>query len=1231
VASSGFLYNIGGLGGVNGVATAQRVFYAPLQDQGGLGSWMQGPSLPEGVFFHAAAAVEGTLLVLGGYHYRDSLVVSNGVYASHLGADGRPGAWQAVAPLPEPAFFLSAGAWNGRVYVTGGWNGQSLTSSVYSSHVNPDGTLEAWRRERSLPQGVYTHAAVAQGTLYVLGGVVNGGSEIHNAVYAARIGEGGALEPWAATTPLPQPLSNHGACVASGRVILAGGWNGASPSDAALQASILPDGGLADWTALAVLPRPLYLHGQAAAGGFLFLSGGSDGQAPQAGVYSIPLPPGPVQPPADTAAPRTTLSFQGPRFGQAPPFISPQTLLSLAAEDDSAGRVRIQYGVDASSLTDYGAPFRLVEEGSHWLRYFGTDEAGNAEAVQVSSVAVDGTAPVVFLEAGAPQAVLTTGEIVLSSQTRLLVYAQDPIIGGAASGVAEVLAGIDAQTPQSVLEPFPLPAVEGPHVVTFSARDNIGNASAPRTSTYFVDQTPPSTSVEPAGSGPIFGASTLVSFSASDPGAVAAGVNRTDYALDNGVWSAYEGAFGLPEGVHEVSYRSVDNVGNAESARTASYRIDATPPQSALAIGSGVSLFGVDLLTPQTALTITAEDPVSGGLASGVEKILYAVDESPEQAYSGPFYLPVGAHTLRYRAIDRAGNVEEENLAPLSIGSFLADALAGIDSVTLSGGAGVVGTVRSNGAFSGSGKSSVTGEVTALTVSLTGKSAVSGAVTQAGGTLPQSGYDLAAARAWAQAHDNSAANPAEFLKQGVLTLRKGQSLTLPAGDYYLRGLRLRGRSILALAGTVNIFLDGPLTLRAGSRFNDEGQASDLWIVSADSGSGAHEESDGDDDIDEDEERAGSHGAGHAVCLSGKTRAAFQLYAPLSGVALSGKGQFAGRLLGKAVALSGKAAQPSTIALAARSRRPGAPQRLKMASGRKDGATATKVASSRIHREDPASRGEQAKKATAQAPATKVPGEAEFARSERRRPYVMPAFSLAAKAALGLVKPEGSVVRSAERSAVVIPEGAASSVLAVTLSPASSDETQSRRRREARQRHGLQEAGQGVEFGPEGARFTKPVTLELPFDRSAQGELAIHYWNPGAGQWEKLASSVDRQAGLVRAQTDHFSLYQVMASTALTPAAGAALAFGDVYSFPNPARPGQNPTIHVEAGSADRLELRFYDSAGALVNSAALDGSGVFEYTWDVSGVGSGVYIYVATASQQGAGRITKKGRLAVIR
>jgi hypothetical protein len=1222
VSVPGSLCHIGGISGPNGALSGDKVFCAPTLPDGGLGAWAAQPSLPEPVFFHSALAVGDRIFVLGGYHYNESagLFVSNAVLQARLGSDGTLSAWTPAPPLPEPAFFMGAAAWNGTIYATGGWDGQRLLSSVYSADIGSDGTLSAWTSRRSLPEGVYTHAAVSNGTLYVLGGAVEGGSLIQNTVYHAPINADKSLGGWGTTSPLPQPLSNHAAAVSGGRVIVAGGWTGTSPTESVVSADIAADQTLGGWAALPSLPQPIYMLGGAVAGGYLYVSGGMNNlaQTPvQSTVYSAPLP-APLFPPVpdDTLAPRTALAVAEPKFSSAPVFITPATLLSLAAQDEGGSGVAATLAaVGDAPFAPYGTPFTVAAEGAHWLRYYSVDAAGNQEAVNSAALAVDSTPPVSSLEVGSPQAVLDSGEVVVGSATLLGVSAEDPVSAGVASGVSQVLVGVDGAAPAPVSGLFALPQVDGSHVVSHQAVDNLGNAEAAKVKTVYLDRTAPVTELsispapyQPAEGSPILGGSSQISFSAQDPaaGGAAAGVNRTEYALDYATAPLGTDELALSEGERTVFYRSVDNVGNVEAVRSASLRIDGTPPVSSLDVAdSGVSLFGIELLTPQTDLALSAEDPVSGGVQSGVARTLYSVDSGAVQTYAGAFRLPAGAHTVAFWSVDNAGNDEEANSVSLSVGSFLTDSVAALDSVTLSGGAGVTGTVRANGVFHGNGVTTVTGDVTAMSVDLDGKSRITGTVTQGQATVA-AGPDLAAARAWAQANHSNTSIPARYLSDGALKLDGLDQLTLEEGTYYLRGIQVSGLARLSIQGRAAIFVDGPVSASGVGAINQDGRADDLWIFCA----------------------------GGSVAVSGIARAAFNLYAPESAVSLSGLGQLAGRILGRTVSLSGLAKDPSPDALPRhghRGRLLAGLRRLSLQAreqhaAAKAGGQSRAVVSIRLERQAPAVPAvvRAAQAVAAALPVTQPPALGKGGRpvyAPAAAPLRLPPLPVLAHAALAQVAAaHGQAVRAADGSGVVVPAGALLAGRAVSVVRETKPEPEEQLRRESGMaRRDLAAAGPAVHFGPEGTRFVKPVTIELPFDRTlcpdatAQASLAVHYWNPAKGDWEVLPSVVDAAAGLVRAQTDHFSLYQVL-SGAAPAAAGATV--GSARVACNPLRPGCSP-LKI-GGLPAGARVRLYTLSGTLVKDLGADANG--EAAWDgtnESGAPAASGVYFAFA--QGAG------------
>ena len=64
------------------------------------------------------------------------------------------------------------------------------------------------------------------------------------------------------------------------------------------------------------------------------------------------------------------------------------------------------------------------------------------------------------------------------------------------------------------------------------------------------------------------------------------------------------------------------------------------------------------------------------------------------------------------------------------------------------------------------------------------------------------------------------------------------------------------------------------------------------------------------------------------------------------------------------------------------------------------------------------------------------------------------------------------------------------------------------------------------FGPHGAQFARPVTIELPYaGTSLEGsDGSVLWWDPAGRRWVAIGSGLTDDGLRLEAQTDHFSLY-----------------------------------------------------------------------------------------------------------
>ncbi|MEW6557720.1 MAG: hypothetical protein AB1349_10250 [Elusimicrobiota bacterium] len=176
------------------------------------------------------------------------------------------------------------------------------------------------------------------------------------------------------------------------------------------------------------------------------------------------------------------------------------------------------------------------------------------------------------------------------------------------------------------------------------------------------------------------------------------------------------------------------------------------------------------------------------------------------------------------------------------------------------------------------------------------------------------------------------------------------------------------------------------------------------------------------------------------------------------------------------------------------------------------------------------------------------------------------------------------------------------------------------------------------------KFDKPVKIKIPYTAEDvnglnENNLKIAYLNETTNDYEPLESEVDTDAKTVSADVEHFSIYAIVyQQPQMTPEPDTTFTKGEIYAYPNPAKQGVFPKIHIEVGLADKLQINLYNIAGEIVHSVELyeppsviNDKYVYEYAWNVSDIASGIYIYTIKAKKSGEHDIKAQGKVAIIR
>lgn len=192
---------------------------------------------------------------------------------------------------------------------------------------------------------------------------------------------------------------------------------------------------------------------------------------------------------------------------------------------------------------------------------------------------------------------------------------------------------------------------EGVHPIYLEVMDNIGNLVT-ITWSFTVDTLPPITTIIPDNHTVKLG--TLFTLTATD-GDMGCGVNYTQYKIDDCQWIDYLAPFPIDTyGYCNITYRSVDYLGNIEDERTLSIYVPEVPVTTLII---GIPQYGS---TPRYVNCFTQFSfSVIDHSGTGYDTYYY-IDTSPPILYVEPFTVPTeGTHTIYHYSTDNLGNVED--------------------------------------------------------------------------------------------------------------------------------------------------------------------------------------------------------------------------------------------------------------------------------------------------------------------------------------------------------------------------------------------------------------------------------------------------------------------------------------------------------------------------------------------------------------------------------------------
>ena len=390
----------------------------------------------------------------------------------------------------------------------------------------------------------------------------------------------------------------------------------------------------------------------------------------------------------DTTAPVVEATVEGPRNG-AGEYLGRATLRLNAT--DASGVSRTEYSLDGETWTRYEEPVAFTARGTYAVRYRATDRAGNTSEEQlVTFTVVAGEACLParsdefsgaldterwsFRHPTSAVPTVSAGELVLPlgaysvdlTRPGPIGFVGQSLPGGDFSVVTKVTApGLNADTggqgsqyaqaglkifqtddnwikisltrnadgnPTGAVNTYFELAYETNGTRTLGTRMGLGNGNLP---TYWlrVDRS---------------GATVTAYYSLGDPDGAGAnwvslGTANLDTVLPAGAGPRYVGPYG----------------GNGSiSVRYDYFRVTPDNPSDAAPPVTSHSLPAGDWHREPVDVTLTAVE--DGECVSGVERTEYRIGDGAFTTYSAPVRVSGdGEHTLQYRSVDKAGNVED--------------------------------------------------------------------------------------------------------------------------------------------------------------------------------------------------------------------------------------------------------------------------------------------------------------------------------------------------------------------------------------------------------------------------------------------------------------------------------------------------------------------------------------------------------------------------------------------
>ncbi len=246
------------IGGVDGKDFLNTTEYAQIQKDGSLGPWQFGHDLNEARGFTDAVVHGDFVYVVGGGNGPFGHHLLHSVERAHIQADGTLGPWEKEKNEMVVARRCSKIiATDKAIYSFGGFGGVLLDSVEYAE-IQADGSLGEWKLDaKVMTMQRYVNTVKKEGdTFFVIGGHDQSKGIGITDVEWSRPAADETLQTWQATSPMRQGRYALSSASYGNYIYALGGISGAEYLDSIERTAVIKDGQLEPWQTVAHLDQP---------------------------------------------------------------------------------------------------------------------------------------------------------------------------------------------------------------------------------------------------------------------------------------------------------------------------------------------------------------------------------------------------------------------------------------------------------------------------------------------------------------------------------------------------------------------------------------------------------------------------------------------------------------------------------------------------------------------------------------------------------------------------------------------------------------------------------------------------------------------------------------------------------------------------------------------------------------------------------------------------------------